>query len=101
VSTVVVAAFLTPVRHRSAAAAVFRTAARPVILTRAVAITTVVAAATITAVMAAPITGGVTEADLPLGRLLVQLCLERLRLPPQPTTTNIPPASTTGPPIKT
>ena len=72
VSTAVAAAFRTPVRHRSAVAAVSRTAARPVIPTRAVDITTA-AAATTTAAMAAPITGDVTEADLLLGRLLAQL----------------------------
>ena len=77
----VVAAFLIPVRRRSAAAVVFRTAARPAILTQAVAITmaappsimAATVAAIITAAMAGPITEAVTEADLLLGRLLAQL----------------------------
>jgi len=99
----VVAAFLIPVRRRSAAAVVFRTAARPAILTQAVAITmaappsimAATVAAIITAAMAAPIMGAVTEeVDLLVGLLLAQLWEQPP--PVRPITTSTLPASITG-----
>jgi len=97
VDSLVVAVSRTPARHRSAAAAAFRTAARPVIPTRAVDITTVAVVVDITtaavvaittAATAAPIMAALTEEDLLLEQSLAQWGPPQP--PPQRITTKIP-----------